>query len=460
MDDRIAVIQRILDCSGSLFHKFNPARDRAWLNVDLTMPQVKALICVSKSNGATSGEIARNLGVGLSTITGIVDRLAEQDLSHAVRIHSIAASRACCPPNSGNRLVDDLLRYRSEIISDILAQLDERAAHGCRTGLWVSDSRRRGAGRIAHSSRRSRHDTDELRQTGCRARRLADGWWRCGSAWRDRRFEHVPAPPALTVPAATAQRGEIQQTLSLSGDVRAREQITVLPKASGRVERCWSTSARRSTRVTSWSSCEQDSQRSRCCRRARISPLPRPSSPRSRPAPKSDDIAAAQEALAQQQSRLDAMQAQGRTEDVAAARRRRLSAQSAKLNRCITAAGPEAVARPRPRSTPRSKSWRWCRRARPTTCGRPRPAPSPPMPRRSPPPKPHTPRSAARSAADLQNLRGAGRCVAAQVQAAQSAINARRRRADNQKRSSAADIQAAQTALDQAQASLTRRKPT
>jgi multidrug efflux pump subunit AcrA (membrane-fusion protein) len=42
--------------------------------------------------------------------------------------------------------------------------------------------------------------------------------------------------PALSVAAATATRGDIQQTLSFSGDVRAQNQITVLPKASGRVE--------------------------------------------------------------------------------------------------------------------------------------------------------------------------------------------------------------------------------
>src|SRR4051812_26436094 len=43
--------------------------------------------------------------------------------------------------------------------------------------------------------------------------------------------------PVQSVPAAPAQRGPIQQTASYSGDVRAREQITVLPKASGRVQR-------------------------------------------------------------------------------------------------------------------------------------------------------------------------------------------------------------------------------
>src|SRR5205814_4808477 len=34
--------------------------------------------------------------------------------------------------------------------------------------------------------------------------------------------------PAIAVPAASAQRGDIQQIMAYSGDVRAREQITVL----------------------------------------------------------------------------------------------------------------------------------------------------------------------------------------------------------------------------------------
>jgi multidrug efflux pump subunit AcrA (membrane-fusion protein) len=48
----------------------------------------------------------------------------------------------------------------------------------------------------------------------------------------------APTPvPASPVTAQTATRGVIQQTLSYSGDIRAREQVSVLPKNSGRVER-------------------------------------------------------------------------------------------------------------------------------------------------------------------------------------------------------------------------------
>src|SRR3977135_1686456 len=45
------------------------------------------------------------------------------------------------------------------------------------------------------------------------------------------------APAAQEVTATAASRGVTQQRLWYSGDVRAREQITVLPKASGRVQK-------------------------------------------------------------------------------------------------------------------------------------------------------------------------------------------------------------------------------
>jgi DNA-binding MarR family transcriptional regulator len=124
MDDRVELIQRILDCSGALFHNLNPGRDRAWQTVDLTMPQLKALICVVKVQGATSGQIARTLGVGLSTITGIVDRLAEQNFVTRREDPDDRRITRVLPTSSGQMLVDELLRYRNEAITAILSRLD------------------------------------------------------------------------------------------------------------------------------------------------------------------------------------------------------------------------------------------------------------------------------------------------------------------------------------------------
>ena len=124
MDERVQLIQRILDCSGSLFHNLNPGRDRAWLSVELTMPQLKALMFVAMNGGATSGQIARRLGVGLSTITGIVDRLAEQNfVTRGEDVDDRRITRVLPTPR-GRTLVDELLRYRNEVITAVLSQLD------------------------------------------------------------------------------------------------------------------------------------------------------------------------------------------------------------------------------------------------------------------------------------------------------------------------------------------------
>lgn len=123
MDDRVQRIRRILDCSETVIQKTNPVRDRAWLSVDLTMPQLKSLIYVTKCNGATSGQIASSLGVGLSTITGVVDRLAEQGL---VSRHEDPRDRRVTrvvPTPRGRQIIEDLLQFRNETISAILARL-------------------------------------------------------------------------------------------------------------------------------------------------------------------------------------------------------------------------------------------------------------------------------------------------------------------------------------------------
>jgi len=134
-DDRAARINRILSCSEALVHGFNPSRDRAWLRLDLTMPQLKTLIYVSKNEGATSGQIATNLGVGLSTITGIVDRLAEQQL--VIRREDARDRRITrvLPTPAGTELVNELIEYRNEVVTAILSRLDPDQLHTVETAF-------------------------------------------------------------------------------------------------------------------------------------------------------------------------------------------------------------------------------------------------------------------------------------------------------------------------------------
>ena len=125
-DERLQRIHRILSCSEVLVHGFNPSRERAWFELDLTMPQMKTLVYVNKNDGPTSGQIAHGLSVTLSTITGIVDRLEEQGL---VTRHEDRRDRRVTrvvPTDRGKELVDGLFRYRNEVVTAILSRLDEQ----------------------------------------------------------------------------------------------------------------------------------------------------------------------------------------------------------------------------------------------------------------------------------------------------------------------------------------------
>src|SRR5215212_2293842 len=74
-DGHSALVQQVLELQTRLFRSMRPARE--WLEVDLTMPQLKVLFLLYAEDGASMGRLASALGVTLSTVTGIVDRLVE-----------------------------------------------------------------------------------------------------------------------------------------------------------------------------------------------------------------------------------------------------------------------------------------------------------------------------------------------------------------------------------------------
>jgi DNA-binding MarR family transcriptional regulator len=50
---------------------------RAWMNLDITMPQFKVMLYLWHAQRARVGVLAENLGIHVSNVTGIIDRLVE-----------------------------------------------------------------------------------------------------------------------------------------------------------------------------------------------------------------------------------------------------------------------------------------------------------------------------------------------------------------------------------------------
>jgi DNA-binding MarR family transcriptional regulator len=116
-------IQQIIEQWHQVSRCLFSSQAQDWLTVDLTMPQLKTLLCVAQSGDATSGQIARGLGVSLSTVTGIVDRLSEQGLVTRREDPDDRRITRVLPTPSGRELVRRLLRYRDERITTLLATL-------------------------------------------------------------------------------------------------------------------------------------------------------------------------------------------------------------------------------------------------------------------------------------------------------------------------------------------------
>ncbi len=135
----------------------------------------------------------------------------------------------------------------------------------------------------------------------------------------------APAPP---VAADQARRGDIQQSLSYSGDIRAREQISVLPKSTGRIERVLVDVGSHVKAGETLAILEQDSAEIAVLQaratlagaQAKLTTL--------QAGPRTEDVAAAQAALNQQELRLQNMRAGGRAEDVRGAQAGVASAQA------------------------------------------------------------------------------------------------------------------------------------
>jgi DNA-binding MarR family transcriptional regulator len=79
-EDRTKLIERVLDLQVEISRQAHRCVPREWIETEATMPQMKTLMVLYGMGQATMGELAEALDIGVSTVTGIVDRLVEHRL--------------------------------------------------------------------------------------------------------------------------------------------------------------------------------------------------------------------------------------------------------------------------------------------------------------------------------------------------------------------------------------------
>lgn len=78
--DREAAVERVIAAVEKMMVRVSTAHAREFLEVGVTMSQAKVLYLVQAAPGLRMSDLSVRLGVSLSTVSGVVDRLVDQGL--------------------------------------------------------------------------------------------------------------------------------------------------------------------------------------------------------------------------------------------------------------------------------------------------------------------------------------------------------------------------------------------
>jgi DNA-binding MarR family transcriptional regulator len=107
------------------FLEADTIRLRQWERSHVTLPQLRVLYQLRRHSGATTGELARRLGITVSTTSGLVIKLVDREL---VTRGSLADDRRQAPlslTEAGTALLGDLSGEMRAYMGDVAARLGD-----------------------------------------------------------------------------------------------------------------------------------------------------------------------------------------------------------------------------------------------------------------------------------------------------------------------------------------------
>src|SRR5687768_9256224 len=99
-------------------------RSNPILSVNLTMQQLKVLLLLYRHDGIASQELTRLLGVGLATVSGLVDRLVTHDYVARREDPQDRRVRRLFLTTEGHRVVEEIMDAGAEHQRRLFARLD------------------------------------------------------------------------------------------------------------------------------------------------------------------------------------------------------------------------------------------------------------------------------------------------------------------------------------------------
>jgi DNA-binding MarR family transcriptional regulator len=141
---RTDLMARIIELEPQMLRVLGPAQARDWVDVDLTMSQLKMMFVLSSamgpgdgSTGLRVGEVARGLGVTLPTVTAVMDKLVERGLVRRDEDPVDRRQHVCRLTAEGKALLHRLMAGRRTFTNALLEYLDEEELAAFLRGMQV-----------------------------------------------------------------------------------------------------------------------------------------------------------------------------------------------------------------------------------------------------------------------------------------------------------------------------------
>jgi len=118
------LIERILQLGEKAFRELIPILPKEWLQLDLTMPQLKVVLLLFMNGPVRMSDIASALDVSLATATGVIDRLVEREIVLRENHPDDRRVVLCRLSEKGQKLIGGLWQLARDRLKELLGAIE------------------------------------------------------------------------------------------------------------------------------------------------------------------------------------------------------------------------------------------------------------------------------------------------------------------------------------------------
>jgi DNA-binding MarR family transcriptional regulator len=118
------LVERILQLGEKAFRELVPMVPTEWLQLDLTMPQLKVVLLLFLSGPSRMREVASALDVSLATATGVADRLVERGIVLRESHPDDRRVVLCRLSDKGEKMIGGLWQLARERTRELLGMVE------------------------------------------------------------------------------------------------------------------------------------------------------------------------------------------------------------------------------------------------------------------------------------------------------------------------------------------------